>query len=71
MRGYKHAQKAKQISQDISEHLQHERQRLLQYIANLDDRYAQGMIQEQAYFSERSQIKQQLVELTIQCKTVL
>ena len=29
MRGYKHAQKAGQLSQDVLVHLQHERQRLL------------------------------------------
>ena len=70
MRGYKHAQKTGQISQDVPGDLQHERQQLLRYIANLDDQYAQGMLQEHAYSSERNRIKQQLVELTIQRKTL-
>ena len=70
MRGYKHAQKAGQISQDVSEHLQYERQQLLQYTADLDDRYAQGMIQEHAYLAERNRMRQRLVELTIRCKTL-
>jgi hypothetical protein len=67
MKGYKHAQKAGQVSQDV---LQRKRQQLLRYIAKLDDQYAQGMLQEHAYSSERNQIKQQLVELTIQGRII-
>lgn len=70
MRGYKHVQNAKQISQDVPGHVQPERQRLLEYIANLDDRYAQRILPEHAYFSERNRIKQRLVELTIPGKTL-
>jgi cell division protein FtsB len=68
LRGYQRIQKSAPRSQDVLVQRQQERQRLLQEIADLDDQYAQGMIEKQAYCSERQRIKQRLVELTIQCK---
>jgi hypothetical protein len=70
LKWYKHAQNSDQLSQDSLGLRQQKRQQLLKDIACLDDRYAQGMIQEQAYSLERKQIKQRLVELTIQCKRI-
>jgi hypothetical protein len=70
LKWYKHAQNSDQLSRGDLEHRQQKRRQLLQDIAGLDDQYAQGMIQEQAYFLERKQIKQRLVELTIQCKRI-
>ena len=69
LRGYQRIQKSVPRSQDVLVQRQLERQRLLQEAANLDDHYAQGLIQEPAYGSERQRLKQRLVELTTQCQT--
>jgi hypothetical protein len=68
---YKQVQKSARISQDILVHKQRERQQLLYEIAHLDDQYARGMIEERFYSLERTRRKQQLIELTTQCKTIL
>jgi hypothetical protein len=66
---YKQRQQRAQIVQKTLIRSQQERQQLLAAIAQLDDHYAQGMMAEQSYSAKRNQLKQQLVALTIQCKT--
>jgi hypothetical protein len=66
---YKQRQQRAQIVQQTLIRSQQERQQLLAAIAQLDDHYAQGMMAEQSYSAKRNQLKQQLVALTIQCKT--
>jgi hypothetical protein len=66
---YKQRQQRAQIVQKTLIRSQQERQQLLAAIAQLDDHYAQGIMAEQSYSAKRNQLKQQLVALTIQCKT--
>jgi hypothetical protein len=68
---YKQRQQRAQIAQETLRRSQHERQQLLADVAQLDDHYAQGMIAEQSYSAKRTQLKQQVVALTIQCKIKL
>jgi hypothetical protein len=68
---YQQRQQRAQIAQETLRRSQQERQQLLADVAQLDDHYAQGMIAEQPYSVKRTQLKQQLVALTIQCETKL
>lgn len=67
MQGYRRLQQDKQIVQQ----LHRERLQLLSCIAELDDRYAQGIIQESVYEQERPPLKQRLLEVTSQCRSRL
>lgn len=62
MQGYRRLQRDKQLAQQLRQ----ERQHLLSRIAELDDRYARGIVQEPVYQQERPPLKQRLLEVTIQ-----
>lgn len=58
------------ISANDVRQLREARQRLLQTLAELDEKYESGRLDKQAYTIERTRRKQQLVELTALCKKV-
>jgi hypothetical protein len=67
LQGYRRLQQDKQIVQQFHR----ERLQLLSCIAELDDRYAQGIIQDSVYQQERPPLKQRLLEVTSQCRNRL
>lgn len=69
LQAYKSRRAALLVSQEVLQQFQKERQQLLQKIALLDDQYADGAIEESVYISARKHHKQQIVELTLLCKS--
>jgi hypothetical protein len=61
----KHSMSAKNAQQ-----FRKARQRALQELAELDEKYESGQLAEHAYTLERTRRKQQLVELTVLCENV-
>lgn len=64
---YKAGRKTPADSQQSLIQMQNTRQRLVQEIARLDDRYAAGRIHPADYDAERGRKKRKLIEVTLRC----
>ena len=62
---YTHIWQKRSLSAKDVQQLREMRQRLLRQVADLDEKYEAGRIDEQRYKQERAQRIQQLVELTV------
>ena len=67
---YRQITQSRAISQPALQKLRQERQRLLHELARLEEQHEKGNVAAQNYVSEPQQRQQQLLELTLLCKTL-